>query len=123
MDDHGLGRGFGKFFEGLGAVIVAADEAGDLDARDIATAGFEPARRRDGGNSEACNRDYGNDDCAGAPERQLASHPATVDDGVGIERHGSLLSHYANPGATIRPRPDAGKPIHPSFRFPRHPAA
>src|SRR6266508_1838413 len=37
----------------------------------------------------------GNDDGANAPEGQFAPHPAAIDDGIGIERHGSLPRRLA----------------------------
>ena len=74
-------------FERLDALLIAADQPGDRDARDRA-AEAAPVRppcarhrgdRADGGDDDE-HRQH-------TPERQFAPHAAAIDDLVRIERH------------------------------------
>ena len=76
--------------ERLDPLLIAADEAGDADAGDrrAGPAGQDAQAARA---KRSAGRQHGADrkQCrAGAPEGQLAPHPAAIDDVIGIERHG-----------------------------------
>ena len=78
--------------ERLGALLVGADQAFDLDARDRAAgASASPVRPVGQEHAAAHHRDDGDEHREHAPERQLAPHPAAIDDMIGIERHGLIL--------------------------------
>src|SRR5215813_13715758 len=93
VHDHGPRARFPKPLQRLHPLQIGADEAGDGDAGDRSArppdqyVGPGRAQRR-------AHRDHGadgDDDRADAPEGELAPHAATIDDGIGIERHGSPL--------------------------------
>ena len=72
--------------ERLDAILVAADQAFDVDARDRARRreATAPRRHRKPDHGNRRDRDDGGRD---APERQLAPYPAAIDDQIGIKRH------------------------------------
>jgi hypothetical protein len=71
----------------LRAILIAADQAVDIDASDRAGHGerLTAARRRQhaDGNERPDRHQHRSD----TPERKLAAHPAAVDDHIGIKRH------------------------------------
>jgi hypothetical protein len=91
VHDHGTGARLPKSLERLHAFLVATDQAGDGDAGNRSArlsgqhVGPRHAQRSAHGNDGADDDEDGED----APEGELAPHPATIDDGIGIERHGS----------------------------------
>src|SRR5262245_58908537 len=93
VHDHGPRARFPEPLQRLHPLQIGADEAGDGDAGDRSArppdqyVGPGRAQRR-------AHRDHGadgDDDRADAPEGELAPHAATIDDRIGIERHGSPL--------------------------------
>ena len=86
-----LGARLPEPLERLHAFLIAADQAGDGDARNRAArlpgqhAGARHAQRSAHRNDGADD----DEDREDAPEGELAPHPAAIDDGIGIERHGS----------------------------------
>src|SRR5262245_19004186 len=93
VHDHGPRARFPQPLQRLHPLQIGADEAGDGDAGD------RSARPPDqyvgtGRAQRGAHRDHGadgDDDCADAPEGEFAPHAATIDDRIGIERHGSPL--------------------------------
>ncbi len=77
MHDHGLGARLRQPVERVGAVLVAADQAGDPDAGDVIPVLAEPAGHEQ--RTGAADRDNGDSDRRDAPEGQLAPHAAAVD--------------------------------------------
>src|ERR1700730_6953141 len=72
---------------------IGAEGAGDGDAGDRSAR--PPDQHVGAGRAQrGAHRDHGadgDDDRADAPEGELAPHAATIDDSIGIERHGSAL--------------------------------
>src|SRR5215467_1167173 len=93
VHDHGPRARFPKPLQRLHPLQIGADEAGDGDAGDRSAR--PPDQYVGAGRAQrGADRDYGadgNDDRADAPEGELAPHAATIDDRIGIERHGSPL--------------------------------
>src|SRR5262245_63653078 len=91
MHNHGPRSRTGQPAERLNAILISADQALDLDARDIgarrrkAAAGHQQQRRTN-------DRCQSNHQRAYAPESELTPYPATIDDGIRIERHSSAPS-------------------------------
>ena len=87
VHDDGLGARLGQPRERLDPLAVVADEAGDLDAGDVA--GFrQQAVARHQQQGEAAHGQEDDQRGENAPEGQFAPQPAAIDDGIGIERHG-----------------------------------
>src|SRR5262249_25837076 len=94
VHDHGAGARFPEPLQRLDPLLIAADKARDRDAGDRA-AGRARQHAGAGSAQRGADRDHGADgDEHGqhAPEGELAPHPATIDDGIGIERHGLISS-------------------------------
>ncbi len=91
MEDNRLGVRFGQPPQRFDPVAVVADQAGDLDAGDIAAAGEQaPARHQQQG--QAADGEQNDHRGGDAPEGQFTPQPAAIDDGIGIERHGKRSS-------------------------------
>ena len=90
MQDHGTRARAAETLERRDAILVTADQALHGDAGDIVAARQQPAA---GHQRDACanQRDEHDQQRADAPEGELAPHAAAIDDGIGIERHGSAL--------------------------------
>ena len=93
VHDHGPRARFPEPLQRLHPLLIGADEAGDGDARDRSARA--PDQHVGAGRAQrGAHRDHradGDDDRADAPEGELAPHAATIDDSIGIERHGSAL--------------------------------
>src|SRR5215469_9828461 len=87
-DDSANHAGPCQPIELLGAVLVAADQAREGQARDIGTDAktiIAAASQR----GHAGDAEHDQDDRCDPPEAELPPHAAAIDDEIGIKRHGS----------------------------------
>ncbi len=87
MDNHRARTRSAKPFKRLDPVLIAADEALNLDARNVSTRRHQAAARNKKKRA-ATDRDQRHHDSSYSPECELAPHAAAINDGIGIERHG-----------------------------------
>ena len=110
VNDHGRGTRLAQPLQRLHPILVGADEPGDGDARDRA-AGLSRQHGGAGHPKRGAQRDDGADrdqDREHAPEGELSPHPATIDDGIGIERHRFISSECPGRSAPSLPSPACG---------------
>ena len=82
MNDDGRGIGFLQPLQRLDAIIVTADQAIDMDARDRARCQERAASARRRDHADGDNRGDRDQNRGHAPEGQLATNPAAVDDHI-----------------------------------------
>ncbi len=87
MHDDGLGARLGEPLKGIDAILIVADQAGDLYPGDVVAAGGENLAAPERGGKRHDSRD-GDQHRNHTPERELAPHAAAIDDQISIERHG-----------------------------------
>jgi len=87
MDNHRARTRSAKPFKRLDPVLIAANEALNLDARNVGARRHQTAARnkQEGATADCDQRHH---DSSHPPECELAPHAATINDGIGIERHG-----------------------------------
>ena len=125
MYDHGTRARAPKPGERLYAILIAADQALNLDAGDIGARRHKSAPRNE---HQCCanDRKHGDHQRTDTPKRKLAPHTAAIDDDIGIERHGFApsIESWVNcthqrpaPGATHSMAKAASRLLLSLFRF------
>jgi hypothetical protein len=86
MYDHGSRGGTAEPPEGFDPILISPDQTLQLDPGDIGAGRREPVAWHEQPNC-AGNGKEGYRQRTGTPKCKLTPYTATIDDGVGIERH------------------------------------